>query len=285
MLDDRAKLLLKALVERYIADGQPVGSRTLSRASGLELSPATIRNVMSDLEALGLIASPHTSAGRIPTDKAYRTYVDSLMRLEPLPSAELDRLAEDIGSGSSAIETILRRAAQSLGVLTQDAGKDGVERAGPDGAGRLLAHQMSDALLHFLRGLIGKGQRKDLLRRNAIAEHVGQTVRKHARLTAAGTGNDEQGAIDGFYGFGLRFIQTGQQVLATGLTWLGGDKVEHGDGLLLAAAGLLHIVRVVKSVALVDDPSATDQALYMPLAGIGSLAEFGRTRRQSIVLH
>ena len=67
MLDDRAKLLLKTLVERYIADGQPVGSRTLSRAPGLDLSPATIRNVMSDLEALGLIASPHTSAGRIPT--------------------------------------------------------------------------------------------------------------------------------------------------------------------------------------------------------------------------
>ncbi len=65
MLDDRAKLLLKALVERYIADGQPVGSRTLSKATGLDLSPATIRNVMSDLEELGLIASPHTSAGRI----------------------------------------------------------------------------------------------------------------------------------------------------------------------------------------------------------------------------
>ena len=67
MLDDRAKLLLKALVERYIADGQPVGSRTLSKESGLDLSPATIRNVMSDLEELGLIVSPHTSAGRIPT--------------------------------------------------------------------------------------------------------------------------------------------------------------------------------------------------------------------------
>ncbi len=79
MLDDRAKLLLKALVERYIADGQPVGSRTLSRASGLELSAATIRNVMSDLEALGLIASPHTSAGRIPTARGYRLFVDTML--------------------------------------------------------------------------------------------------------------------------------------------------------------------------------------------------------------
>jgi heat-inducible transcriptional repressor len=82
MLDDRAKLLLKALVERYIADGQPVGSRTLSKASGLELSPATIRNVMSDLEELGLIASPHTSAGRIPTAKGYRLFVDTMLTVQ-----------------------------------------------------------------------------------------------------------------------------------------------------------------------------------------------------------
>ena len=91
MLDDRAKLLLKALVERYIADGQPVGSRTLSRASGLELSPATIRNVMSDLEELGLIASPHTSAGRVPTARGYRLFVDTMLTVqrEQLPSASL----------------------------------------------------------------------------------------------------------------------------------------------------------------------------------------------------
>jgi heat-inducible transcriptional repressor len=82
MLDDRAKLLLKALVERYIADGQPVGSRTLSRATGIELSPATIRNVMSDLESLGLIVSPHTSAGRIPTARGYRLFVDTMLTTE-----------------------------------------------------------------------------------------------------------------------------------------------------------------------------------------------------------
>lgn len=82
MLDDRAKLLLKALVERYIADGQPIGSRTLSRASGLELSPATIRNVMSDLEELGLIVSPHTSAGRIPTARGYRLFVDTMLTVQ-----------------------------------------------------------------------------------------------------------------------------------------------------------------------------------------------------------
>ncbi|MBL8343203.1 MAG: heat-inducible transcriptional repressor HrcA [Rubrivivax sp.] len=79
MLDDRARTLLKALVERYIAEGQPVGSRTLSRASGLDLSPATIRNVMADLEELGLIASPHTSAGRVPTARGYRLFVDTML--------------------------------------------------------------------------------------------------------------------------------------------------------------------------------------------------------------
>ena len=94
MLDDRAKLLLKALVERYIADGQPVGSRTLSKASGLELSPATIRNVMSDLEELGLIASPHTSAGRVPTNRGYRLFVDTMLTVQKgeLPT---HRLAPD----------------------------------------------------------------------------------------------------------------------------------------------------------------------------------------------
>ena len=79
MLDDRAKLLLKVLVERYIADGQPIGSRTLSRSSGLELSPATIRNVMADLEELGLIASPHTPAGPIPTARGSRLLVDTML--------------------------------------------------------------------------------------------------------------------------------------------------------------------------------------------------------------
>ena len=85
MLDERSKSLLKTLVERYIADGQPVGSRTLSKASGLELSAATIRNVMADLEELGLIASPHTSAGRVPTPRGYRLFVDTMLTAQLQP--------------------------------------------------------------------------------------------------------------------------------------------------------------------------------------------------------
>jgi heat-inducible transcriptional repressor len=89
MLDDRARTLLKTLVERYIADGTPVGSRTLSRTSGLDLSPATIRNVMADLEELGLIASPHTSAGRIPTARGYRLFVDTMLTARAIDLAAM----------------------------------------------------------------------------------------------------------------------------------------------------------------------------------------------------
>src|SRR5258708_32843096 len=89
-LNERAQLLLKALIENYIRDGQPVGSRTLSRDSGLRLSSATIRNVTADLEDQGFVASPHTSAGRIPTDNSYRSFVDTLLNLKPLRPEEIE---------------------------------------------------------------------------------------------------------------------------------------------------------------------------------------------------
>jgi heat-inducible transcriptional repressor len=121
MLDERARTLLKALVERYIADGQPVGSRTLSRASGLDLSPATIRNVMADLEELGLIASPHTSAGRIPTARGYRLFVDTMLTAQPI----------DLSATTAPLETqlqpdqpqrVIANAAQMLSSLSSFVG-------------------------------------------------------------------------------------------------------------------------------------------------------------------
>src|SRR5271167_2575518 len=96
MLDPRAQHLLKSLIERYIADGQPVGSRVLSRQSGLELSPATIRNVMADLEEMGFIASPHTSSGRVPTPKGYRFFVDTLLVIKPLEEGEIHQLEDQL---------------------------------------------------------------------------------------------------------------------------------------------------------------------------------------------
>ena len=120
MLDDRAKLLLKALVERYITEGQPVGSRTLSRASGLELSPATIRNVMSDLEELGLIVSPHTSAGRVPTAKGYRLFVDTMLKVDP-DSLDLPAGLPKEFSADQPVK-VLNSAAQLLSNLSQFVG-------------------------------------------------------------------------------------------------------------------------------------------------------------------
>ena len=127
MLDERAKTLLKTLVERYIADGQPVGSRTLSRASGLELSPATIRNVMADLEELGLIVSPHTSAGRVPTSRGYRMFVDTMLTVRPVDTeATLSQLLSDIG-GSRELQPdqpqrVIAQAASMLSNLSSFVG-------------------------------------------------------------------------------------------------------------------------------------------------------------------
>ena len=120
MLDPRAQHLLKTLVERYVAEGQPVGSRVLSRHSGLDLSPATIRNVMADLEEMGLIASPHTSAGRVPTPRGYRFFVDSLMVVKPLEDDEIHRLEGELSVDRP--QQLVNAAASLLSQLTQFAG-------------------------------------------------------------------------------------------------------------------------------------------------------------------
>ncbi|MFZ4758762.1 MAG: heat-inducible transcriptional repressor HrcA [Burkholderiaceae bacterium] len=120
MLDPRARTLLKTLVERYIADGQPVGSRTLSRYSGLDLSPATIRNVMADLEELGLIASPHTSAGRVPTPRGYRLFVDTMVTVRPLELEQTERLQGQLHADEP--QRVLTQAANLLSNLSQFAG-------------------------------------------------------------------------------------------------------------------------------------------------------------------
>jgi heat-inducible transcriptional repressor len=120
MLDARAQHLLKTLVERYVAEGQPVGSRSLSKHSGLDLSPATIRNVMADLEEMGLIASPHTSAGRMPTPRGYRFFVDTLMVVKPLEQREIHRLEGELEGDRP--QQIVNAAASVLSQLTHFAG-------------------------------------------------------------------------------------------------------------------------------------------------------------------
>src|SRR5689334_10976407 len=120
VLNERAQLLLKTLVERYIADGQPVGSRALSKFSGLDLSPASIRNVMADLEEMGFIASPHTSAGRIPTARGYRIFVDTLLTVKPLASIEINQLEGQLQTENT--QRLVASASQLLSDITHFAG-------------------------------------------------------------------------------------------------------------------------------------------------------------------
>lgn len=120
MLDKRAQILLKTLVERYISEGQPIGSRTLSKYSGLDLSPATIRNVMADLEDLGFIESPHTSAGRIPTALGYRFFIDTLLTIQPLAALELHHLQHALNPSDP--QTLVASASQLLSDLSHFVG-------------------------------------------------------------------------------------------------------------------------------------------------------------------
>lgn len=120
MLDNRARILLKTLVERYISEGQPVGSRALSKYSGLDLSPATVRNVMADLEEQGFIASPHTSAGRIPTPRGYRLFVDSLLAVQPLAERQIHAIEGQLSQNQP--QRLISNASQLLSELTQFAG-------------------------------------------------------------------------------------------------------------------------------------------------------------------
>jgi len=121
-LDERAQHLLRVLVARYIREGQPVGSRTLSRDAGIELSPATIRNVMADLEDLGFVASPHTSAGRIPTIKGYRFFVDTLVRLSPPKGRDLEAFQETLREVAGNPQALALSASNLLSAVTQLAG-------------------------------------------------------------------------------------------------------------------------------------------------------------------
>jgi heat-inducible transcriptional repressor len=123
-LTERERQVLGAVIESYVQTAEPAASRTIAKRLQLGLSPATIRNTMSDLEEKGYLYHPHTSAGRIPTDLAYRTYVDSLMRLPPAPvtASEASQIREELTSERTAVDQILSRAAQVLGLLTRELG-------------------------------------------------------------------------------------------------------------------------------------------------------------------
>lgn len=122
-LSDREIRVLEAIVQAYVETAEPVGSRTVARRFGLGVSPATIRNAMSDLEEKGYLFHPHTSAGRVPTDRAYRLYVDTLMEFPKVSTQQRNAIRDGLGAeGGSAVNAVLRRAAEVLGVLTQELG-------------------------------------------------------------------------------------------------------------------------------------------------------------------
>ena len=120
-LNERAQTILRLLIDHYVRDGQPVGSRVLSRDSSLSLSPATIRNVMYDLEEMGLLVSPHTSAGRIPTELGYRVFVDSLIQIQELHNADLERLRSNMQPGTDTRD-LIGHVSRMLSDMTHMAG-------------------------------------------------------------------------------------------------------------------------------------------------------------------
>lgn len=121
-LDPRARQLLRTLIARYIRSGEPVGSQTLARHAGLDLSPATIRNILGDLEDVGLLSTPHTSAGRIPTTQGYRLFVDSLLQVRPLPEGEIARLRGELLPSGSGTQALLGSASELLSAMTHFVG-------------------------------------------------------------------------------------------------------------------------------------------------------------------
>jgi len=175
---ERARHVLQILVQKYIRDGQPVGSRLLSRESGLDLSPASIRNVMADLEELGFITAPHTSAGRVPTDKGYRFFVDTLLKLEPPDERQIDQLrielsqfADDPGGLVAHASNLLSGLTRLAGVVTVPKPRDETLRQVeflPLSENRVLAililndHEVQNRILH-----LGRDFNQDELRRAA----------------------------------------------------------------------------------------------------------------------
>src|SRR5512134_1018616 len=121
-LDDRRREVLRSLIQIHVETGEPVGSESLSRALGRSLSPATLRAIMADLEALGYLDHPHTSAGRVPTDDGYRVYVDSLMGPRPLAPGEADRIESELRSGDASVEQTMERASHVLSRLSRHVG-------------------------------------------------------------------------------------------------------------------------------------------------------------------
>lgn len=127
-LDARSRQLLRTLIAHYIREGEPVGSQTLARHSGLDVSPATIRNILADLEEIGLLSAPHPSSGRVPTAQGYRVFVDSLLQVKPLPGGEVERLRSELSARAGDTQSLVGSAGELVSVMTRFVGVVSVPR-------------------------------------------------------------------------------------------------------------------------------------------------------------
>ncbi len=241
-LSDRERRVLEAVIQTYVETAEPTGSRMLARRFGLGVSAATIRNTMSDLEEKGYLFHPHTSAGRVPTDQAYRVYVDSLTRLTPIVPQERDALVERILAGGSAIETILRGAAQSLGVLTQELGVALGPRLDESVLDRLELARLSTDRLLLVLSLRGGAMR-------TIFVEVTGAVADNALAEVTGMLNERLG------GFTLREIRAS---LAERLR----------DSAPSAGAGELLNIFVEEGESMFDLPSGGDDGIVLGQASV-----------------
>ena len=274
-LSRRERRVLEAVIRSYVETAEPAGSRTLSRRFGLGVSPATIRNTMSDLEEKGFLFHPHTSAGRVPTSKAYRVYVDSLLSYAPINLAETDRLAEEISArgASSPIEAILRRAAQTLGVLTQELGVALGPRLDMSVLRRLeLVRVSSDRLLMVLTlegGVMRTvfvevpGEIPDsaltavaMVLNDRLAGLTLADIRRSlaARLRDAGTEPSASELLN-------IFLQEGEQLFDAALPMVDSDVVLGAASVLAEQPEFSGVDRMRRLLALTERPQALGEAI------------------------
>ena len=272
-LSRRERTVLEAVIRTYVETAEPAGSRTLSRRFGLGVSPATIRNTMSDLEEKGFLFHPHTSAGRVPTNKAYRVYVDQLLAIPPVSTVENERLAEQLVVGGSAIEAIIRRAAQTLGVITQELGVALGPRLGNSVLRRLeLVRVASEKLLMVLTldgGVVRTvfvevaGDIADMV----LAEVAGVLNERLAGLTleeirgSMGSRLRDSGSGPGAHELLNIFVQEGEQLFETAMPLLPEAVVLGQPSLLAEQPEFSAAERMRRLLALTERPDALAEAI------------------------
>ncbi len=280
-LTPRERRVLEAVIKSYVQTAEPAGSRVLSRGFGLGVSPATIRNTMSDLEEKGFLRHPHTSAGRIPTDKAYRAYVDALLNAPPssIVGAERDRLHADIAASNSTIETILRRAAQSLGVLTQELGVAlgprldasilrSLELVRVGGDRLLLVLTLDGGVVRTVfvevRGTVADSAVSEVTRvlNERLAGHTLRELRASVgeRLRDSATGPDAEDLLN-------IFVQEGEQLLDAALPLSEGSVIVGQASVLASQPEFDGAANLRRLLTLTEEPARLADALRRTHAG------------------